>query len=555
MEFDTDASSLGTYDIISGGVLNAAVLADAIADVNALSAGGSTNYEAGLQQALPFIQGVPSQTINVTDLISSYDANSNGGSGNTDTARIIGNGSTQIALVSGWTSPGTTNGQLVDVENNTGDVDDGWGVQGGSSDEDVNTTELLRFDFGSFNNFGVADYTSGGFAGMNVVSATFTLDDNNGGGSTNFGYTIHFVGGATQSGSTSINNVDTNITLLGTGGNAGLLIDYIEFSVTGAGALGDIDLQSVVTPAVLPGTLPNADVNSLIFISDGEPNTANNDGGTPFSVNAQNAIDQILGVDDSTNEVGQTETDGDGVGPDQAFTIEAFHVGSPTVTLTVDDADDNDDANAASGSSNDDDVVVLSSNGVDVAQVSGWSSASLALTALVDANGGTGGLGVEGGADGSQLDASEVLRFDFGAGTDFDGAGTNYSTLGFNGPPVSSATFEFDSFGGGSHAVAYRGVLQQQHLRSWLHVGCVQRRRRRADHHGAAGPVHRVHRVHQHRFGQRPDRPAVGRHAESGACAARPGRGCRRQCAEHHCAGRSLEQPERAGCLAGRHAG
>ncbi len=59
--------------------------------------------------------------------------------------------------------------------------------------------------------------------------------------------------------------------------------------------------------------------------------------------------------------------------------------------------------------------------------------------------------------DNSELDGPELLRFDFGLGsTDFGGAGTNYSTLGFNGPPVTSATFDFEDFGSGSHTFNYR---------------------------------------------------------------------------------------------------
>ena len=84
-----------------------------------------------------------------------------------------------------------------------------------------------------------------------------------------------------------------------------------------------------------PGTLPNADVNSLLFLSDGEPNRALEDDGDIITVSAQNAIDHILGVDDSSNEVGNTETDGDGAGLDQAFTIEAFGVNANVGGLTI----------------------------------------------------------------------------------------------------------------------------------------------------------------------------------------------------------------------------
>ncbi|XIA62917.1 hypothetical protein ACFIOY_26585 [Bradyrhizobium sp. TZ2] len=452
VQFDSTATSVGTYDIVSGGTLNAAALADAIADVNALNSGGSTNYEAGLQQALPFIQGVPSQTINVTSA-DSHDANSLGGSGNTDTAYIVGNGSTQIALVSGWTSPGTANSELRDVNNSTGDVSDGWGVQGGSSSEDVNTAEMLRFDFGSFNNFGVSNYSSGGFAGVNVQSATFTLDDNNDGGSTNFSYTIHFVGGATQAGSSNVNG-NANITLTGTGGNAGSLIDYIEFTVTGGNSSGDIDLQSVVTAPVAPGTLPNADVNSLIFISDGEPNAANDSNGNPVGVNAQDAINQILGIDDSTNEVGQVE--GNGGGLDQAFTIEAFHVGSPTTTLNVTSADSYD-ANSLGS-----DIAYIVGNGsTEIALVSGWTSPGTANSQLVDVNGNNDGIddgwGVQGGSSDDNVNTTELLRFDFGSFNNFGVA--NYTSDGFAGIDVLSATFTLDDNSSGNTTSATPSTL------------------------------------------------------------------------------------------------
>jgi|GEM_PF-894416 len=50
--------------------------------------------------------------------------------------------------------------------------------------------------------------------------------------------------------------------------------------------------------------LSGADVKQVLFVSDGAPNRALNNGGNGISVSAQDAIDHILGVDDSTNEVG-----------------------------------------------------------------------------------------------------------------------------------------------------------------------------------------------------------------------------------------------------------
>ena len=47
-----DSKVVGTYDVRIDGIANTAELNDAKADVNGLAAGGGTNYEAGLQQAI-----------------------------------------------------------------------------------------------------------------------------------------------------------------------------------------------------------------------------------------------------------------------------------------------------------------------------------------------------------------------------------------------------------------------------------------------------------------------------------------------------------------------
>ena len=308
VEFNTTASVVGTYDLITGGVENAAALADAVADVDALDSDGNTNYEAGFQQALLWIQG-GSKTIQVTETMASFDANS---AGDDDTARIVGDGNNQVALISGWTSPGTLNAEMQDVG---GSITDGWGVAGTNVNNPPN--DLMRVDFGAFNSFSVPNYVSGGFNGVHVLSATFTLDDNTDSANTTFNWVIHFTDATTEGGSQSVGG-STNVTLAGTGGNLGKEIAYIDFTVSNAGGVddaGDIDLVSVVTMPVLPGTLIDADVNEVIFLSDGEPNRAFDNNFNVITVGAQNAIDQITGVDDATNEVGQTESDGDGWRP------------------------------------------------------------------------------------------------------------------------------------------------------------------------------------------------------------------------------------------------
>ena len=62
--FDDTATNLGTFNLISNGVENTAQLTAALAAVNGLQSDGSTNYEAGLLGALPFIQG-GTTTINI----------------------------------------------------------------------------------------------------------------------------------------------------------------------------------------------------------------------------------------------------------------------------------------------------------------------------------------------------------------------------------------------------------------------------------------------------------------------------------------------------------
>jgi T1SS-143 domain-containing protein len=326
VSFSDTASDLGTFDIIHNGVLNSSALASAISAVNGISTDDGTNYEAALQQALLYIQG-GTTTINVDAQLSSFDANTATTSGSDDTAVIIGHGSTQIALVSGWTAPGTAASQLEDVN---GSINNGFGV----NDFQVDNGELLRFDFGAFTDFDAAGtYNNvGTFNGIPVVSATFTLDDNSS-GATHFAYTIHFVGGATQSGTSTVNG-DEDVTLSGTGGNTGHQIDYIEFSVTGTNEHGDVKLDSVTT-TVSPGTLPNADVNQVVFLSDGEPNEAVDANGNPTDVSSAEAIKQILGTSssDSVSEVGAIQTNSGGL--DQAFTIQAFGLNTSPGDLTT----------------------------------------------------------------------------------------------------------------------------------------------------------------------------------------------------------------------------
>jgi T1SS-143 domain-containing protein len=312
VEFSDSAEPVGTYNLIVNGVVNDDALDQAIEDVNDLRSGGDTNYEAGMQQALQWIEGVPAGSINVTTNIDAFDANSGSGS---DTARIIGNGTTQIALVSGWNIDGTT---VSDLINANGNVSEGLGASSGNNDTDIDGGQMLRFDFGAFNDFdGAQAYSNAGnFNGIPVTSAVFKLDDNYdrlfGSDATQFRYKVVFSDGSFENGTSVVDNDNTGLTITAPTGKT---IAYVEFTV-GYG-YGDVDLQSVVTPGVLPGTLANADLNKVIFLSDGEPNMTNA-GSAPSESVALDAID---------NEVTAIETAGNAGVLDQKFTIEAFGVG------------------------------------------------------------------------------------------------------------------------------------------------------------------------------------------------------------------------------------
>ena len=84
------------------------------------------------------------------------------------------------------------------------------------------------------------------------------------------------------------------------------------------------------------GTTPiaNADVNKVIFVSDGEPNRALDNSGHAITVSADEAINQILGISDTTNEVGMIENTVGSTG--QAFTIEAVGISVGNTGTAID---------------------------------------------------------------------------------------------------------------------------------------------------------------------------------------------------------------------------
>ena len=292
-EFNTHSAPLGTYDLIVNGAVNTAALDQAIADINTLNADGGTNYEAGLGTAAQWISGT--QVVAITQFHES-DHNSATGSGNDDDAATLqGVNGVGYSLVSGW---GSTTSDIRDANESTSN---GWGVEGGNNSE-LDSGEVLRFDFGPGTDFdGGGTYTTAGFNGPPIAAATFALKSFGSGGHT-VNYTVTDSDGTSATVPVTFSGSTHTFTITAA---AGLTIDHIAFSVpSGSGA---VDLKSVT----FPGPIPGADVNTLLFISDGEPtyhyvgNGTTSLGGDGSSLDTD-TIAHITGTGngDSSSEVG-----------------------------------------------------------------------------------------------------------------------------------------------------------------------------------------------------------------------------------------------------------
>ncbi|MGB5856058.1 MAG: VWA domain-containing protein, partial [Oceanisphaera sp.] len=193
----------------------------------------------------------------------------------------------------------------------------------------------------------------------------------------------------------------------------------------------------------------NANLNQVLFISDGEPNAWNIDGGGAvggflgYSSTTQ-ALGEVLGSDGS-NEIQQILNTG--------WNIEAIGIGLNSSSTEMNGAKlKSTDVN--SGSDNDRGYFIQDTNNVDLALVSAWSSdGELINTTYKGLNAGVASdyIGATANKSGSSgpiakgLSDGEMLRFDFSGGTDYDGNGV-YSAQGFNGPLANEAKFQFSNF-------------------------------------------------------------------------------------------------------------
>ena len=239
--------------------------------------------------------------------------------------QILSSNGNQIALVSAWTAPGTTAAQLL---NTNGGLNDGWATSPG----DGETLEATNCSASTSARSTISTIPAASMPRRSVPTHRSApqpsgLSTPGESGTAAISWKIYYTDTTTETGSNSVNGNSETETL----GDPSKQIAFIEFWVTGGDAR--INLQSV-TYHVEPGTLPDADINEVIFLSDGEPNRALDDDGDVISVGVQEAINQI------TNETNETEGDGDGGGQDQAFNINAIGLNLQTATLSIDNADD-----------------------------------------------------------------------------------------------------------------------------------------------------------------------------------------------------------------------
>ncbi|HBD11640.1 MAG TPA: hypothetical protein DCZ13_05785, partial [Porticoccaceae bacterium] len=130
VDYDTNAQAIGTFDLIGG-----SGLADAIAAINALVLGGWTNYEAGLQLALDWANGLTA----IDPLTGANVVNQ---------AFFISDGEPNRAL----------NGNSTDINNDTGQISATASLQhilGTGSGDSVSEVAALEAAFGPIEAIGI----------------------------------------------------------------------------------------------------------------------------------------------------------------------------------------------------------------------------------------------------------------------------------------------------------------------------------------------------------------------------------------------------------------
>ncbi|WP_395446400.1 beta strand repeat-containing protein (plasmid) [Aminobacter sp. UC22_36] len=262
VQFNVEGGPGITFDLITNGVVNAGQVAAAHSVVDGFDDtfnGPGTNYESALQQVQQWVAGN-----SVTHSINGAETfDSNGGASN-GTAVLLTAYDTKIAVVSAWNGATQQN-----VSGTTGAM----GVSGNGSD--VDNGEFLRFDFGAQNDFDAGGSfdpspTTGSsglgtqfadFQGPPIEFAEFAFAGIGSGES--MSYTVHYTDNTIQ-GPISV-SANGNVTV----GTNGKTIAYVEFTgVSGDGMT--VELNS--TTQDHDGPLPAADLNKVVFISDGEPN-------------------------------------------------------------------------------------------------------------------------------------------------------------------------------------------------------------------------------------------------------------------------------------------
>ncbi|HET6536915.1 MAG TPA: VWA domain-containing protein, partial [Sphingopyxis sp.] len=206
------------------------------------------------------------------------------------------------------------------------------------------------------------------------------------------------------------------------------------------------------------GPIPDADINKVLFISDGAPTMWDNGstGGQEQLAHMTRAINEMFGTTDSTNDVQNLI--------DKGWSIDTIGIALSDTPIRI-NYSGNRSYDANGNISGNPDAYILhareNSTNTDIAQVSGWSTTATPnsnnLRSVYERTTDSWPYSHVGfGVNGDGLDVGEVLRFDFGFGSDYDGDTGSYTTGGFNGIPVTSVRVDFREFGNSSTTIQYK---------------------------------------------------------------------------------------------------
>jgi hypothetical protein len=281
---------VGVYDLMQGGVLNAAEKTRALDDIDTIDltfAGSLTNYEGGFRVAAEYAGNIISR-LAMSGVYRLFDCDNTAASKD---GLIYTNypfsEPLDLVLMSAWDATGTV---LASIQSAGGDYNQiGLGTPW--------STGMLRLNFESFIDFdaGGPYFDGGSFVGVSDVTKIVTgISNANFGVPTTVQATMYFRGGGTEvTAHTTSGDPIEYIEIAGTGGNADRVLDYIELIPTVSAARINLVFVMASPPY---GPLAGADQNICVFLSDGIPNRVYDGQNLPQSRDTQECIDQCYGL-------------------------------------------------------------------------------------------------------------------------------------------------------------------------------------------------------------------------------------------------------------------